>query len=98
MPELGPRVRLFLNPNSKMTCDLPREHVQYQVPGPGMYFSRSRLLSVKYKISPTTSCSVLLFLYFSGGGMNCVSYDMCACTTSDFVCVFFWGIPLLQSD
>ena len=35
-------------------------------------------------------------LYISGGGMNCVSYDMCV---YHFCFVFFpWGIPPLQSD
>ena len=36
------------------------------------------------------------FLYFSDGGMNCESYDMCVYR---FWFVFFpWDIPPLQSD
>ena len=37
------------------------------------------------------------FIYYvSGGGMNCVSCDICV--PPWVVCVFPWGIPLLQSD
>ena len=40
----------------------------------------------------------LYFLYFSGGGMDCSSYDICVYHFC-FACVHFsWGIPPLQTD
>ena len=36
-------------------------------------------------------------LYVSGGGMNCVSCDICVYHLGLCVC-FPWGIPQLQSD
>ena len=40
---------------------------------------------------------LISLLYFSCGGINCVSCDICVYHLW-FVCVFPWGIPQLQSD
>ena len=43
-------------------------------------------------------CIHVPFLYFSGGGINCISYDRCVYRYSSCLCFFPWGIPPLQSD
>ena len=40
---------------------------------------------------------LISLLYVSGGGMNCVSCDICLYHLGLCVC-FPWGIPQLQSD
>ena len=44
------------------------------------------------RLTPDITC------IFSGGGINCVSCDICVCTTFDLFVFFPWGILWLQSD